>query len=660
MIKEQLYIEGKLVDLSVGGKITRTLVANSLGDITAKQSSYSTTIKLPRTANNIQIFDGLGMVGNTSTSQYKRLRMSYSYESMPVAQGYAIINSVTDTFNISIYNGIIELQEQIKDKGLNDLDKSNLNHTLNVSNMINYISNSNLPFVYSPFQDHLKRESEEEEGSFLSLNTSEFRHRDRVAMQEQMPYIKAEWLFRAIFNDAGFEVTGDLFEGEIYQQFSKEVITISNGIPINRPISNLTGAKAYTGIEVNKNLGSLTSFSDTTRVSGFSPNYRNSSLSVYSSGSIVANRDGLLEIEINTFRFSQEDGSRPIIIGRNISQGTTEILYDGLPTRSADIVWRSQVNYDDLLFVEVQASSTYDQQNDRVGNRDHRLEYDLDMSFQFRFYDNLSFPINGSDLNLGDIKQSDFIKEILTKYGLLINRNTQTGVFETKNINNLLSDKSNALDWSSKFVSIDETSFSNSYGQKNYFKGKYVNDEDTYYDTFFNLDNELADSEKTIFESRFQLPEQRNRDIYNGTLSVDARVHPILEYDPTTYSSYSFLEKKPMLLKFGTSSPTNHKFYWRENYPDQLYTSATVSSNFFSVPEPYEKLFTTYMSEYIKLLGNYKVVKAKLNLSLADAYKLDFHRLIYLRQTSKYYYINKIKNNVTNPISEAELVEINI
>ena len=62
----RLYINGAQADLFESEKIQYQKQVNSLKDLSSRQANLSFSFKLPRTANNIQIFQGLGITGSNS------------------------------------------------------------------------------------------------------------------------------------------------------------------------------------------------------------------------------------------------------------------------------------------------------------------------------------------------------------------------------------------------------------------------------------------------------------------------------------------------------------------------------------------------------------------------------------------------------------------
>ena len=68
----ELYLDGHRFDFE--GSIAQTFQVNSLEDLETIQLSYTSTIKLPKTVNNIEKLERLGLVGIITRKPYNYLR----------------------------------------------------------------------------------------------------------------------------------------------------------------------------------------------------------------------------------------------------------------------------------------------------------------------------------------------------------------------------------------------------------------------------------------------------------------------------------------------------------------------------------------------------------------------------------------------------------
>jgi hypothetical protein len=509
--KEELLIENQRVDLYEGGKITRTMILNDLGTITSKQSTYSQTIKIPRTANNIKIFQGLGIAGNTSQLPYDRLRCDYLYNGIPVFHdGYAIISSVTPTtYNLTIYNGIMELGEALKDLTLNDLDLSDLTHTYSVDEYQNIINDEDSNFQYSIITDNLERQ---DDGYVFGYGTSTYN------LNETFPFIKGEYIFNEIIKQAGFEINGDLFDDDlIYNEFKSEYVSLTEGFIMDIPtetISTLFSDISTSPVVVEEGFegNNLDPFFRTDTITNTLGSTTTNGIVTLSPTSFTTNSDGIIRIDLTP--------NYNIIHGEYI---WIRLLKNGEPFSGAlfndnsndDVVQPMQF-YAEAgdVYTWVLESKSEEGLKYITFNRPtvgQWLEFEFSFRYDIRLNSSNAITISGDEMVLGDTKQLDFVKDIVSRYGLLLYKNDTNNIITTKNVNNLLSDRAGAIDYTSKLNDIKSEEFTNSYAQENYFKYKYGDNPNTevdtsgFYDGSFILNNKLATTEKTIFTSIFEI-----------------------------------------------------------------------------------------------------------------------------------------------------------
>ena len=101
----ELYIDGKLCDLSKKEVITLSLGVNRLTDIQSRQGYYSNTFKLPKTANNLDIFGIPNELNSTDTKRWERLECYIITEGIYQVFGFAQLQSVQDDLSVVVKGG---------------------------------------------------------------------------------------------------------------------------------------------------------------------------------------------------------------------------------------------------------------------------------------------------------------------------------------------------------------------------------------------------------------------------------------------------------------------------------------------------------------------------------------------------------------------------
>ena len=690
MRKDELYINNVLVDLNLNEtKIQRTLTINSLGNFTSKQSSYSNTIKLPKTSRNLNVFEGISLMGNTSTSPYKKLPCKYFYEGLPIfLDGYCVVTSVSDTINITIYNGLIELAESIKNLTLTDLNFTDLEHKLDIESYTNIVNDSSLPYTYCLLVN------------FDSANVDEdvtYHQYDSFKLDTTYPFVKSSWLFNKIFEEAGYTVTGDLFSNPLYSDtFLNEYVSITNGqetrlsqitsSPIATYSSELRDESSNDSGDVDQFLNELNIIND--------EYFR---VLTFSDDEISTLKDGYIEIELDLF-FSTN----------NVKQIEVKIYQNGTVIYN---LYYNELNsidfYDKTINIGLNVNTgddfKFEIELDKV--QDKKLSYSLKSNVNIKYSNpqDIIYTINEDTYNFGSIKQSDFIKDILNRYGLLINKNQLTNEYEIKGIETLLDDFDNAIDFSNELVNISNESYKTTYSQNNIFKYKYdvSNDDENinneYWNSNFTIDNQILNDEKTIYTSILTLPKfdikDRNftvkytdgEDFNFGEFSKYNWFHIPLVQSFTTLNSSGDVQIEDDVLEDGevvtlaanisintvestsTSPMKSYHFFKNNNVPSII----NFNNNNIAVTIPvnvvdtdyelfysWENILNRYYKRLINVVQEYKLISITLNLNINQLTNLNFYNLIYLKQTGRYYYINKIVSDITNPLTKLELVEI--
>ena len=147
-----IYINGNLVELDNKVSFTQTKQVNDIANITNRNSNFTQTIKAPRTANNRRTFEGAFNVGSTADIPYQRAVCNVIDANSGqhlIYNGWAVlIESTNDTYNFTVYDGIIDFYKKIEKLTINDLGVSELNHIKNLEGVIETWTNESLPYRY--------------------------------------------------------------------------------------------------------------------------------------------------------------------------------------------------------------------------------------------------------------------------------------------------------------------------------------------------------------------------------------------------------------------------------------------------------------------------------------------------------------------------------
>jgi hypothetical protein len=195
---KELWINNQLVDLSPKVNIALTRQCNKLNDPSNRQADYSNQFKIPPTANNKRICGMPHVVASDSINPYTKLPATYIENgSELVSNGVAIIEEFNGDINVTIYSGIYDFFNTIGDKDIRELDLSEADHVFNLANV--QAGNTSDKYVYPLIQW----------GATDKDN-------DIVDIRYQRPALKASFVIDKIFESAGYQKGGDVFNSQSY------------------------------------------------------------------------------------------------------------------------------------------------------------------------------------------------------------------------------------------------------------------------------------------------------------------------------------------------------------------------------------------------------------------------------------------------------------
>lgn len=254
---------------------------------------------------------------------------------------------------------------------------------------------------------------------------------------------------------------------------------------------------------------------------------------------------------------------------------------------------------------------------------------------------------------LGELSCDDLIADFFNRFALI--HKIENGVMYLKSIEEIISDRENAIDWSSKLVRLEKIYFhgengNSDFSQNNYFT--YEDSEDVKDPELgkgnMAISNEILDSDNEIFESFFQKT--------NLTVIGDYRVATIPVFDASSASIEDFVSDQPgvrlLTLKdrtiensitFDSVARTDYKLAY---FVDQQQDKDTGFQYF--IDQFYPSLSTA--------LQKSKFITKYYNLSIVDINMYDPHKLIF--DGDGYYIVNKISNFVQGRLTKVELFKV--
>jgi hypothetical protein len=426
----ELYINNKLCDLEKKEIIAMSLGVNRLTDIESRQGYFSNTFKLPKTAQNLDVFGIPTELNSGDTTRWERLECAIITDGVYQVFGFAQLQSVKDEISVVVKGGNAEFVDDIRDLELNDINIAQLDHvrdlaTVNANRFNDYTSG----FVY-PDVDYN-----------LLLNIT-----NPIPFWFMFPAVFIDPILRAIVLDAGYTISGDILNDALFRKmqipFSREYLRVDEAfVEANQFRAKMIGGANLTvttfpapgtGLYVSNYAAGF----DNDSTDGYFDNPNAFTLGSWGGGlSGNPNAWYIPPIAITqtihftvTFTVSNWDATdsnlRIRIFGLTTANTQTSSFY----------VHQDEVNANGTFTIQLYATETGIPTN----NIHIKFELIVDDGSFFEvavlsgvMYNEVSERYDGiSDLdmaaNLPEMKQTDFIKYLVNAFSLLINTNTST------------------------------------------------------------------------------------------------------------------------------------------------------------------------------------------------------------------------------------------
>lgn len=633
MNEERLYINGHQVNLPIGQPIAKTYQINDIGSLADRQSNFTRTINLPKDPTNIKALDFLGVVGNNSNVPYQRNIANYFVgNECLIYNGWANIkDSDSDSYQVTILDGIIDFQKAIENDYITTVGVTDLNHTKTIENIIGSWSGGT-EYRYM-IADYNGKKTYTPTGTTDTIINTDY----------LIPSARVKYIWDRIFDYYGFTYSGSTFNTEnftnLWISYPKPTPTlIPNKILINTQECYPIGYEVhyfqdtayfvrtdYVVSILRENFTSIyasVSGCGTTTTTSFGDEIPNGTWY-----EILLNGTYAIDCETNNQDMSYyiKDASNSII-----ETGVLEL--DSTGTKVGKL-FNCLTGY--KVFVNNSPSSNYQ------------------ASFEFTFSKVDGFAVDFDQVFL-DFKVKDFIVEILQRFSLTM--------FPDKYTNNITFltteewlESTDIIDWSYKNPKPINTTYAlNNYCQNNRFKYKYNDDNANYNDGLITIDNVNLPDERTVIQSRIYTPEKLTE--------------PMVNFDSNVYKFWNKEVKDNGTVNY---KPLDNRFYFLRSLEHSFGEPTMIGSEYLNTTgittscqiESYSRLrFQDIINDYYQpissILNSSKIQTVEIYLTPQDVNEFDFRKMIYLEQFGSYFLVNKINNFVPFKNTKVELIEV--
>lgn len=641
----ELIVNGKQIELEdKGNEIKYTKQIADILDIASILSSYTNSFKIPKTPNNTQTFEMLGIVGDTSNFPYSKNSAQLNNQGFPIVNdGLLNITETNESYKASIVDGIVEVFKDLANKTMGvDLDLKNFNHQKNIANVANSVSNEYYRYQVADF------------GGKTVVVTGAIPIKYAINIDYLTPSFSVVKLLELIFQTFGYSIN---YTG--LQPFINDLwITYPLPPEINSSDFILSSdLKKNSFITTYEKQGSIYRVPDALKSWDIG-------ISTINEGTVLIDKYTIPTTSVYNFNLK--------VKGYALYKDIFNNSYFGKLKASVIINGVNASTIETDPYTTIEGSFNYYVEQGSIVEVNYYVEksvldagvYDFVLrDFHFETTELVVSRVSNENVSLSNAMKSfkitDFLKEIIWRTA------TIPYFDDNKTVNFLkVNDRlkiSEAINWSDKFVQrTSEKYIRSSYAQKNRFKMKYNVENADYADGFINVNNQNLEDEKILAVSQIYAPEKGVTKIIakNSSFRYDV---PIL----TMWQKEQKFQDEEIVIEY--KALDNRYYFTRSELINQTFTLKSyetpgqqdVSSIYISNIEntTFAQTMPSAFAQYEKIFNNFRSHQIELALSLKDFLLLDLKKMYYFEQESKYYFINNITFQ-EGELSKAECVAV--
>lgn len=651
----KLYLDDLLMDLFGNEDIAGTYSIADFAKLETRQSNRTIEFGLPLTQRNKKNLENIQIVNNASRKPYRVLTCRLYVNGINMNLDKCIIRKISDKIYVRLYGGNKNFYDLIGSENITACDLSEYDHNWNHTEI-----QSRVPAT---------------EGAVYSLINYGFLSHvaNRVDCERLFPSVYNHSIVRAIIEDAGYSVAGNLFDDDDFvlditpfsnsrTRYSQAFVDNHNAkIGLSADELNLVGVVVvpdYYKVTLNdvvNDPGSHFTVDGTLMQHVYVPekNYNVSfrvKLIMYD-----WEFSGVFDYRVKVFR---DGDASPLAEWYGETGPMDGGLYGVRFDQTSEYV---EVNAGEKIYLEanIYASGT--------GSNHHTLiQGGLDVNGEH--YSSMEIITDDAGpsygdfwevaANLPDISKSNFMKYVLQEFGCLININEQKKIVTINKFDRVIRNKAIAKDWSNKVLTDKtETNYElKDYAQTNHCK--YLDDDavvkpaGTDYDLL--IDNETLDAEGDLFIAPFaataplvRLLAQLNVEVISLTGEYDA-VYVDNDDDGTAETLNIDYQKlanvKPRILHQRIESSFYLNFYSENTF--RFSTNNFFRPYFIDINQSYNlgwQYLIPYNSQlFVDILQSFRIIIEQLRINESDINLLDHFVPVWIEKHYSYFYISSI------------------
>ena len=626
----EIYINDSKLDLRPADTVALTKQINDIAEIQKRQADYTNQFNIPKTPNNVQIFEYLNIAGNQSTRPYKYSNVRLLSNGIPIAlKGIAIISETKNQaeYSLHIYAGNYDLYSKINDKYITDIDWSDLLHIFDDTNWGASLANTS-GYIY-PIADTLNGAMEDKAAQVAYPNG--------VSLEYQVPHVFTKTIWDRIFSEAGIEYYGNFFTTNKFLNH----LTVADANVFDKDLNKFEASHTYSSFTAIYYTDLIIDTFTVTK-SGYWKFNARAHYSAQRTGNVYYHilQDGVMIYEAKV---------------RDPSCDTTLVYLDA----NLDVELFLRENSTCQIAMLAQNHTCSSPFIPEATLLTHTARVELTSCIPF------SGTIDFSKF-LPKIKQTDYLRAIMQRFGLLY-RLDSVGKYHFTTIEDLLNGLEGSSDMSDKFIKeTSETYRIGNYGLSNVFKYKYYDKDNLgkdYANATITTDIDGTEKEVTIMDSIIEAcGEYLNFREFGAIASLHSFENT--ETDKTKPEIYKLRDtdvlKTVMLKRKITTSGLNVVYINNIGTYNNVVVSTGTNMPYATFEElKWQNLVEDFYKKFEKMIQKPLKKKVFLWYTPVDIYFLNMFNIIYLKQYQSFFYLNKINNFIAGKPSDCELIKIN-
>lgn len=666
-----ILIDNEYLDLE-NPEFSIVRAANDIAKIESRQGSVSVDFDIPNTAHNARVlqYSNIPNIVHGDKSPYTKIVSKLYQNNIEISSGYIRINydeSTRRQINITFFGDNIDVFDQLKAIPLSELELSRFNHVYRgiVVAGSGAINGRTEGYVYAPINYGNKDTTTQFSfGMASSLLGSKFNNTNDG--REILPSTFVHTLLDQMAYQIGYTISGNFKTSPLYRKllllFSKKYFINGTGDGSFDIKATLTSDQVYTFPAPSVPL--------------YYDQLDSGVLYDPVTGRYTATNDIRVAVEFYTI-----GQGGPIIQYRVRKNGSS---YAIVSSSSTTTLYTTSY-FGEIAYIPLSAGDYLDIYIDNLGPSNVTLKAG---SYMRIFSDGVVVEGGTVELNktLPDITCADLIKDLCVRFGLIVNTNYNAKTISLDFFNKVKDNIESAKDWSNKIDFIEEkvtdyTSIVDDYAKVNYLYNAEDDSDDLlvnykntnaigYCDGSININNEFLEGENDLYESCFAATMNANcfvsaDDKYAYLPRIQRFTDGVIKNECTPrigiylgdFSVSDFSSETSISINSADGNYAYSELPFVYFYKKSIGGIIDTFIENLAFGDPVESspngvnLVDRYYPDYIKVLNYPNMYKPLVRLTEVDMSTLEFSIPIWIEQTKRYYYLNKVDGYEANGTS---------